>query len=359
MMKKWLALCGMGVMSASASAQSSLTLYGVADAYMEYLTNQQAATPGGSGTLLRMGSGGKSGSRWGLKGSEDLGDGWQAVFRLESSININNGTGVGNGGFDRSAWVGVRHDSWGELRFGRQYTTLFDMMEHYSPTVAYSTIYEPDGAIVGLNFRENNVAKYRANIGPVSVEAHYAFGGTPGSFQSGAASGAGIEYTGGALSVAAAYDDVNGTQLSNISHFRRYAASAVYTLGPAQLIAGIAHANGNVTTPGVVTRFNFYWLGTRYQVTDALQVIGAFYFEDIGRQNPAQGQTAATPTDPKQITVQFNYALSKATTVYLTSGYAWRAALDFDNYNYNFLNYSLANNRGGSLGIAAGMRKLF
>jgi predicted porin len=359
MMKKWLTLCGLGVASAGASAQGSLTLYGVADVYMEYLTNQKAATADGSGTLLRMGSGGKSGSRWGLKGGEDLGDGWRAVFRLESSININNGTGVGSGGFDRSAWVGLSSDRWGELRFGRQYTTLFDMMEHYSPTVAYSTIYEPDGAIVGLNFRENNVAKYHAVIGPVNVEAHYSFGGVPGAFQSGAASGAGIEYTGAAWSVAAAYDDVNGTQLANVSHFRRYAASAIYTVGPAQLIAGIAHANGNVTTPGVVTHFNFYWLGTRYQVSDALQIIGAFYYEDIGKQNPAQGQTAADPADPKQITLQFNYALSKTTTVYLTGGYAWGAALDFDNDNYNFLGYSLANNRNTSLGVAAGMRVLF
>ncbi|VWB25942.1 porin [Burkholderia lata] len=357
MKKKLFALCGLGVASATASAQGSLTLYGVADIYLETLTHQNAATPGGSGSLVRMGSGGKSGSRWGIKGAEALGGGWQAVFRLESGINLNNGTN--SGGFDRSAWVGLQNDRWGTLRLGRQYTTLFDVMEHYSPTIAYSTIYEPAGAIVGVNFRENNMAKYRVTFGPVAIQAHYAFGGTPGSFRSGAASGIGFEYTGAALSVAAAYDNVNGTQPADITHFRRYAASAIYTVGAAQLIAGFTHANGNVTTPGVVARFNFYWLGTRYQVSPALQVIGAFYYEDIGKQNPAAGQPAPDPENPKQITVQFNYALSKATTLYLTSGYAWRAALDFDNYNYRFLNYSLASNRSSSLGIAVGMRKLF
>ncbi|RQS65672.1 porin [Burkholderia sp. Bp8963] len=359
MNRKLLAMCGLGMASAAANAQNSLTLYGVADVYVEYLTHQQSTVPGGSAPLVRMGSGGKSGSRWGLKGAENLGGGWQAVFRLESSININNGTGSGGGGFDRSAWVGLQHDTWGTLRLGRQYTTLFDVMEHYSPTIAYSTIYEPAGAIVGVNFRENNVAKYRVAFGPVAFQAHYAFGGTPGAFRSGAASGFGFEYTGAALSIAAAYDNVNGTQPADYTHFRRYAASAIYTLGTAQFIAGLVHANGNVTTPGVVTRFNFYWLGTRYQITPALQVIGAFYYEDIGKQNPAKDQAHPDPDNPKQITLQFNYAMSKATTLYVTGGYAWRAALDFDNYNYHFLNYSLAANRGGSLGVAIGMRKLF
>lgn len=358
MKTKLLAACGLSLASVGASAQTSLTLYGVADIYTEYLTNQKTAQ-GDAGTLVRMASGGKSGSRWGIKGTEDLGDGWKAAFRLESTINLNNGSGSGSGGFDRSAWVGVQNEKWGDLRMGRQYTTLFDVMEHYSPTIAYSTIYEPDGAIVGLNYRENNMVKYRVNIGSLAMQAHYSFGGVPGAFQSGAASGAGFEYAGGALSFAAAYDDVNGTQPGAISHFRRYAASAIYTAGPAQFIAGIVHANGNVTTPGVVTRFNFYWAGTRYQVTDALQIIGAFYYEDIRALNPAQGQAATQPIPPKQITLQFNYTLSKVTTLYLTSGYVWRASLDFDNYNYNFLNYSLAANRSSSLGIAVGMRKLF
>ncbi|GAA5238062.1 hypothetical protein BMMON2_08840 [Burkholderia mallei] len=61
--KRLSALCGLGLASAGACAQTSVTLYGVADAYVEYATNQ-ADAKGEPAALARMGSGGKSGSRW-------------------------------------------------------------------------------------------------------------------------------------------------------------------------------------------------------------------------------------------------------------------------------------------------------
>ncbi|KHK57126.1 porin [Ralstonia sp. A12] len=361
MTTRMFALCGLGLLSASASAQSTLTLYGVADVYTEFLTSQAAPGDGRAVTQTRMASGGKSGSRWGLKGKEDLGGGWRAAFRLESGINLNNGTGTGSGGggFDRSAWVALENDQWGMLRLGRQYSTLFDVMEKYSPTGAYSTLYEPAGAIVGLNFRENSVVKYRFETGPLAVQAHYALGGTPGSFQTSAAYGAGFDYASGPLSFAAAYDNVNGAQLSNVTHFRRYSAAAMVALGRAEWIVGLTEGNGNVNTPLVVTRYTFLWTGVRYRLSERLQAIGAFYYENVRAQNPASGQPAPQLTNPQQVTVQLNYFPSKTTTLYLAAGAAHRAALDFDNYNYSFLHYSLASGRSVSTGVALGMRKLF
>jgi predicted porin len=114
-----------------------------------------------------------------------------------------------------------------------------------------------------------------------------------------------------------------------------------------------------VTTPGVVTRFDFYWAGVRYRVTPALQAIGAFYYENVVLQNPSPGTASAGPSNPKQVTLEMDYSLSKSALLYVAAGYAWRAALDFDNYNYNFLGYSLASGRSGSAGVALGMRKQF
>ena len=358
--KRMSALCGLGLVSAGACAQSTITLYGVADIYTEFLTHQAAPGDKSSASLVRMASGGKSGSRWGLKGVEELGGGWQAAFRLESGINLNNGTGTGAGGFDRSAWVGLQHERWGALRLGHQYTTLFDVMERYSPTGAYSTLYEPAGAIVGVNFRENNVAKYLAKIGPLTLETHYSFGGTPGAFQSNAAYGAGFDYAGGAISLAAAFDNVNTPQPGGFAHFRRYAASALVPLGRAQLLAGVEHAHSDIAAPSVVTNFTFWWAGVRYGITDFLQAIGAVYYEHIRARNPANAQTPASqPVSPQQVTLQLNYFVSKTVTLYLAAGYAHRAALDFDNDNYNFLHYSLAAGRSGSAGVALGLRKAF
>lgn len=359
MTTRMFALCGLGLLSASASAQSNLTLYGVADIYTEFLTNQAAPGDGRAVTQTRMASGGKSGSRWGMKGKEDLGSGWRAAFRLESSVNLNNGTGAGAGGFDRSAWVALENDQWGMLRLGRQYTTLFDVMEKYSPTGAYSTLYEPAGAVVGVNFRENSVVKYRWEGGPLALQAHYALGGTPGAFQAGAAYGAGFDYASGPLSFGVAYDNVNGSQLNNVTHFRRYSVAAMYAVGRAEWIAGLTAGNGNVNTPLVVTRYTFLWTGVRYRLSERLQAIGAFYYENVRAQNPSPGQPAQPRTNPQQVTVQLNYFPSKTTTLYLAAGYAHRAALDFDNDNYSFLHYSLAAGQSGSTGVALGMRKLF
>ncbi|MDN7455068.1 porin [Burkholderia cenocepacia] len=358
--KRMSALCGLGLVSAGACAQTSLTLYGVADVYTEFLTGQAAPDGKSSASLMRMASGGKSGSRWGLKGVEDLGGGWQAAFRVESSINLTNGAGAGSGGFDRSAWVALQHARWGALRLGRQYTTLFDIMERYSPTGAYSTLYEPDGAIVGINYRENNVVKYLAKLGALTLETHYAFGGTAGAFQSNAAYGAGFDYAGTAFSFAAAFDDVHTPRPGGFAHFRRYAASALVPLGRAQLLAGVEHAHSDIAAPSVVTNFTFWWAGVRYGITDFLQAIGAVYYEHIRAQNPANAQTpAARPLSPQQVTLQLNYFVSKTVTLYLAAGYAHRAALDFDNDNYNFLHYSLAAGRSGSAGVALGLRKAF
>ncbi|AHI67587.1 porin [Burkholderia thailandensis] len=357
--KRLSALCGLGLVSAGACAQTSVTLYGVADAYIEYATNQTSAN-GEPAALARMGSGGKSGSRWGIKGMEALGDGWRATFRLESGTNLNNGAGTGAGGFDRSAWIALEHPRWGALRFGRQYTTLFDIMEHYSPTGAYSTLYEPDGAIVGINFRENNVVKYLATAGPLTFEAHYAFSNAPGAFQASAAHGAGIEYTGGALSFAFAYDDVHTPQAGSFAHFRRYAAAAMLTVEATQLIAGVAHGQGGVATPSVVTRYTFWWIGVREAITPVVQLVGALYAQRVLAQNPASAPTARHASGtPQQATLQLNYFVSKTTTLYAAAGYARHAALDFDDYNYGFLHYSLAGGRCGSAGVAVGVRKLF
>ena len=68
--------------SASAMAQSTVTLYGIMDAGVEVLTGAPDSK-GHSSTLVREESGGVNSSRIGLRGSEDLGGGLKAIFTLE------------------------------------------------------------------------------------------------------------------------------------------------------------------------------------------------------------------------------------------------------------------------------------
>jgi len=116
MKKSLLALAVLGAFAGSAVAQSSVTLYGIADANF---TSQK-----GNGTRNAIDSGGLNGSRWGLRGTEDMGGGLKANFLLESGFNIDTGlSGQGGRLFGRSAWVGLS-GGFGEARIGRHLTPI-------------------------------------------------------------------------------------------------------------------------------------------------------------------------------------------------------------------------------------------
>ena len=114
-MKKSLIALAVLAASGAAMAQSSVTLYGLADAYVgSKKTNNQSQAV--------VDSGGLNGSRWGLKGSEDLGGGLKAVFVLESGFNISTGASEQGGLlFGRQAFVGLNSDSFGSISLGRHY----------------------------------------------------------------------------------------------------------------------------------------------------------------------------------------------------------------------------------------------
>jgi predicted porin len=104
--------------SLGAHAQSSVTLYGSLDTSIE-ITNP------GAGWVARMDSGAYRGSRFGMRGAEDLGDGIKILFELENGFGSADGTfAVANTIFNRQAWIGVG-TPWGTLRAGRQYSPIY------------------------------------------------------------------------------------------------------------------------------------------------------------------------------------------------------------------------------------------
>ncbi len=92
-MKKQIAITAMSLACGHAMAQSSVTLYGVMDEAIRYQNNQNSATAHGSS--IGMAEGAISGSRWGLKGVEDLGaarkrsSGWKAATTCRAASSIN------------------------------------------------------------------------------------------------------------------------------------------------------------------------------------------------------------------------------------------------------------------------------
>lgn len=106
-----------------AQAETSVTLYGIIDTGIGYnkISGAKDGGPVSNGSRIGMINGVQNGSRWGLRGSEDLGDGLRAVFQLESGFDSGNGkSGQSSRLFGRQATVGLASDSWGQLDFGRQ-----------------------------------------------------------------------------------------------------------------------------------------------------------------------------------------------------------------------------------------------
>ncbi|MEI7296286.1 porin [Paraburkholderia tropica] len=118
---KGMAALGLCALAGAAQAQSSVSLYGLADAFAGVIR-----TPGSS-NAWQVGSGGMSTSYWGMSGAEDLGGGLKAIFTLESFYRINGGqvgSFDGQSFFGRRAFVGLS-GKFGQLTLGRNDAPLF------------------------------------------------------------------------------------------------------------------------------------------------------------------------------------------------------------------------------------------
>lgn len=119
MKKTLLAAALLAGFAGAASAQSSVTLYGIVDGGLRY-TNVSLANGSGA-TNFGLAYGTQSGNRFGLRGVEDIGGGNKVTFVLENGFELGNGTQQQGGRlFGRAAWMGIENNSWGYVRIGRQ-----------------------------------------------------------------------------------------------------------------------------------------------------------------------------------------------------------------------------------------------
>jgi len=378
------AICACGV----AEAQSGVTLYGVGDINVEYVNHvgvvPQASNgfnPGKGQSVARENSGGYSGSRWGLRGTEELGSGLKAVFVLESGFNLDSGT-LQQGGrmFGRQAFVGVDAQV-GQFTFGRQYHSLFSALSNFVPA-RYAVQYEPVAVIGGANFREDNVAMYTGNFGPLTARAHWSFGvGTalpqtspvvpgvggngevPGQLRRDSAYGAALTYQGGAVGLGIAYDQWNPTITGRTSNatFKKAAVMASYAFGAAKLMGGYRWGQNKDQNGTVILRDDFYWVGGQYRLSQALDFTLEYDYQNVKNL----GGSASTP-NPWQIAFIADYSFSKRTDVYLTTAYSRNAGLALDSAAGGFPtslasgnSYALASGQKSMFGAAVGIRHIF
>ena len=174
-MKKVLfTLLALGAASGGALAQSSVTMYGVADAGLVF--DKDAA----GDRLNRVASGVASGSRIGFKGKEDLGGGLAATFVLESGFNIDTGTS-GQGGrlFGRQAYVGLTGSA-GAVTLGRQYSPYYLALRDVADPFVIGLAGTASN-IMATNYRVDNMVQYTTPTwSKLSADLAYGFGEVAG-----------------------------------------------------------------------------------------------------------------------------------------------------------------------------------
>ncbi|MBN3805039.1 porin [Paraburkholderia sp. Ac-20336] len=306
-------------LSAGAHAQSSVTLYGIADAGLEFLTGVPNSS-GKASNLLHMESGGVKSSRIGLRGVEDLGGGLKAIFTLEGGIDITTGKSQQGGRlFGRQAFVGLS-SRYGALTFGRQKVPMYDFSVRYDP-LNY-TVYglkQTDAQFAG---RADNSVKYQGSFGSIHYEALYSTGydstiangsQVPGEFKVGREIGAAVEYAAGPFAAMVVYDLRNGTSIATQSGKEQHlAAAATYRIGKAKGFVGYRWLSSTLpldaSTQG---HANEFWTGLEYRVSGPLTLAGAVFWTDI----TSAGQR------PLYLAATAKYQLSKRTALYSELGY--------------------------------------
>ena len=191
-------------LSGSASAQSSVTLYGVVDNALSYSSNQK----GSSNAYLSQGN--LQASKFGLLGSEDPGGGTKAIFRLESGFNSLTGAQSSAGYmFNRQAYVGLSNDRYGTVTLGRQYTPYFKMVGALGPTgvlTGATGAHPGDIDALDTTLRFNNSITYLSpTISGLQMSAQYGLGGVPGSVANGSHFSAAFRHDYKPFAIAAGY----------------------------------------------------------------------------------------------------------------------------------------------------------
>lgn len=170
MKKSLIALAVLGFAGA-AMAQSSVTLYGVADAGLgkaksagDTKVNMQSAGTMNNGT-----------SRLGVRGVEDLGGGLKAGFNFETGLSLENGNtstaGAGFWGRNANMWLG---GSWGTFQMGRTLNPSFYGVAAWelTGTANYSVVGNTYGYVGGA--RNSSEFSYKTpDFGGLSAKLGY------------------------------------------------------------------------------------------------------------------------------------------------------------------------------------------
>jgi len=349
--------------ASTAHAQSNVTLFGLVDQSVAHITHVNAAKD----STTKMPTNSTFPSRWGLRGTEDLGNGYKAGFVLESGFSLDSGISMQGGRlFGRQAHV-LLSTPYGTLTLGRQYSMLFYSLlgsDQLGPHLFGSGSLDPYIA----NFRMDNAVGYMGKMGGFQYGATYSFGrdaaatGGPAATNCGGESAidrracrqwtALLKYDAPTWGIASAYDKLYGgpsvvfggpSALNSSAYYdARTTVSGYKILGDLRLSVGWI---GRTNQSTVSFKQDMVFAAAGYALTPALFVDGEVYRYTKRR----------SADDTTMYVARATYSLSKRTAVYLTGGYLTNGG----NATNSLDGMSGAGPGLNQVGVAAGLRHTF
>jgi predicted porin len=323
--KKTLLLSAIAYCPMAAFAQSSVTLYGTLD------TGVVVQGGGSKGWGVNMSSGIQDVDRWGMIGSEDLGNGIKAIFKLEEGFLANNGQqSVAGDAFNRGAYIGLS-TPYGTLKAGRDYTPTYLAMADMSP---FGNAFS--GSIVTFNgekagsWASNQVIYDSPKLGGFEGLVSYSFGGVPGSLSDSQQFGFRLRYSTGGLRLQYAHYQLNDATATDTT--REDIATARYDFGYASAYL----AFGVDREPGLADFRDFHVGISKHWAFNELYVAYDY-------KNDLDGHALNT----SGVIVNYAYFLSKQTNLYV-------GAMLLSNTRYSTTKFGT-----GSRELDLGVRHLF
>ena len=324
-MKK--SLIALAVLAASgvASAQSSVTMYGLVDAQVGAYRATGPVSDNVTITGVNVGpgtNGGLNSSRFGVKGSEDLGGGLKANFLLEAGFDPSTGASSGtNSVFNRQSWVGFS-GGFGEVKLGKMWTP-YDEVKGSGAAAFDANAFAPATfvwASNSYNDRPGNSIYYSTpSFGGLTAAALYSFGENKSSTVSaGHVASVNVAYAAGPLAAAVSYqvEKANG----NVDESTKYLqVNASYDFGVVKVLGAAGrvkngfsplYSDPSLELDAGVDKSTEYQLGLDFPVTSTFTLSAGVA---VSKDKQYDG---GSDIKRKGFGIAGLYALSKRTNLY-------------------------------------------
>ena len=308
-MKKSLIALAVLAASGAAMAQSNVTLYGIVDAYVGSVKDTTSSNAVKKERQTVVGSGGLKSSRWGMRGTEDLGGGLKASFKLEQRYKADTGE-IDGVNFKGESSVGLS-GGFGAVVVGRTGTPYDDLRDKTNPIAdtnispVEDTFKMTKGDYAGTV--DNAVVYSTPKMGGFSASVGVSFGENKTATQSATQhTSLLLRYNEGPLLVGYGYQNEETSTTDDIT-FHLIAAS--YDFGVAKVVGGYQMAEYVVANAKAGDNDGYY-LGVQAPVAPNVNLFfgytGAKYDAVTGTDYKSTGYTLAA-----------NYVLSKRTDAYV------------------------------------------